>query len=119
MESRIKLKGMKFYAYHGVMEQERRIGNYFTIDLILKVNVEKAVYSDRLEDTINYAEVFQRVKEEMEIPSNLLEHVAGRIITRLKKEYPSIEKIKLSIAKQRPPLGGDVEEASVTFTSSF
>ena len=117
MESRIKLKGMQFYAYHGVMEQERQIGNYFTVDLVLKVNVEKAVYSDRLEDTINYADIFQRVKEEMEIPSKLLEHVAGRIITRLKKEYPSIEKIKLSIAKQRPPVGGEVKEAVITLNT--
>jgi len=105
---------MQFYAHHGVMEQERLIGNYFTVDLTMTVNIEKATFSDRLEDTINYADIFQQVKTEMEIPSNLLEHVAGRIIIRLRKEYPVIEKIELSIAKHRPPVGGDVSEAVVT-----
>ncbi len=114
MESYIKLKEMQFYAYHGVMEQERLIGNYFTVDLILKADISKAASSDHLEDTLNYASVFQLVKEEMHISSNLLEHVAGRIISRLKKEFPAIEKIKLSIAKQRPPVGGDVKEAVIT-----
>ena len=44
---------MKFYAYHGVLEQERRVGNTFVVDLTLTAHVENVVQTDPLEDTIN------------------------------------------------------------------
>ncbi len=76
----IELKGMTFFAYHGAMEQERKVGNSFVVDLHLFLDLTPAATSDNLEDTVNYASVYELVKEEMAIPSNLLEHAAGRII---------------------------------------
>ena len=72
-----------------------------------------AVRSDSLEDTISYADVFEIVKKEMAIPSKLLEHVAGRIISALRKTYPAIENIELKLSKNNPPMGADMDYASV------
>jgi len=105
---------MKFYAFHGVMEQEQKVGNTYIIDLKLYADLSKASETDNLEDTINYAEIYNIVKTEMEIPSKLLEHVAGRILQKIKKDFPVIGKVEICLAKERPPIvGGEVESAAV------
>ena len=113
MTTKITLQAMKFYAYHGVLEQERRVGNTFVVDLTLMAPLEKAVQSDQLEDTINYAEVYELTKQEMNIPSQLLEHVAGRICRALRHHFPQIEQIEIRVSKLNPPFRGDVHSASV------
>ena len=113
MTTKITLQAMKFYAYHGVLEQERRVGNTFVVDLTLTAPLEKAVQSDQLEDTINYAEVYELTKQEMNIPSQLLEHVAGRICRALRHHFPQIEQIEIRVSKLNPPFGGDIHSASV------
>jgi dihydroneopterin aldolase len=109
----IELKNMVFYAYHGVLEQERKVGNTFIVNLELFLNLQKAAVSDNLADTLNYAEVFALTKAEMAIPSCLLEHVAGRIVQKIKQTFPQVEKVKIRLAKTKPPLVGEVEEAAV------
>ena len=109
----IELKTMTFHAYHGVLEQEQKVGNTYTIDLKLYLDLSKAMQSDCLDDTINYAEVWQSVKEEMAIPSRLIEHAAGRIIQRIKSDFPSVVSVKICLAKKNPPMGADLREASV------
>lgn len=79
---------MRFYAYHGVLPQEQAVGNWFVVDLALKVDVTPATRSDQLSDTLNYAEIYALVEKEMRQPSALLEHAAGRIIRRLGERAP-------------------------------
>ena len=109
MESYILLEGLRFYAYHGVAPQETKVGNEYTVSLRLKTDITRAIGSDDVLDTVNYAEIHQVVKAEMDIPSKLLEHVAGRIIRRLFSEFPSIEHIDLTLSKRNPPMGADIE----------
>ena len=109
----IELKNMMFHARHGVLEREKKVGNTFTVSLKLYLNLSVAGQSDRLEDTLNYADVFEIVKKEMAIPSNLLEHVASRIVQAIKQAFPQIVKIQIRLAKLRPPVFGEMEEASV------
>lgn len=113
----IELKGMTFFAYHGVLEQERRVGNHYTVDLKLYLDLSQAMLSDELSDTINYAEVYARVQDEMNTPSQLIEHVAGRIIRRLHQDFPRLTRIDLRLAKKNPPMGADLEEAAITVSS--
>ena len=88
--SYILLNGLRFYAYHGVGTQETIVGNEFTIDLRLTVDLTAAAANDRLEDTVSYAEVFQAVEDEMKHPSRLLDHLAGRIYERLFHSFPLV-----------------------------
>lgn len=113
METYILLENVEIYANHGVFEQETLVGNLFVVNLKLKVDFEKASQSDDLDETLSYASVFDVVKREMAVSSKLLEHVAGRIVRALKSEFPKIEQIELKISKRNPPVGGQVEFASV------
>ncbi len=119
MITQIKLQTMTFYAYHGVAQQETKVGNTFIVDLKITAPLEKAVWSDDLRDTINYADVYEVVKREMAVPSRLLEHVAGRIVKALKVKFPMIAELEIELAKQNPPFGGDVKNASIILKESF
>lgn len=117
---KIELKGMNFYAHHGVMPQETRVGNHFTVDLTLEVRAEASAQSDELTDTISYADVYELVREEMNSPSKLLEHVCGRIERAIHNRWPAeIHSIEVRVAKHNPPFGGDVQQAAVTLRTSY
>jgi dihydroneopterin aldolase len=75
--------------------------------------------TDDLDDTLNYAVVYEVVKREMEIPSNLIEHVAGRIMRALKTAFPQITAIDLKLSKLNPPIAGEVASASVILSETF
>ncbi len=113
MKTYILLENVKLYAYHGVGEQERIVGNHYLVNLKIEIDVTKAVESDLLDDTISYADVFEIVKREMAVPSKLLEHAAGRITTALRKDFPNIETIELKLSKNNPPMGADMDCASI------
>jgi dihydroneopterin aldolase len=119
MKTRIEIRQMQFYAFHGVSEQERKAGNRFTVDLLLDAPLEPAIYSDRLEDTIDYAGVYAVVKREMAVPSCLLEHAAGRILSALKKAFPQLTAMEIKLAKLSPPFGGDAHSAAVVLSERW
>jgi len=110
----IDLEEMKFYAYHGHYEVEQKVGNQFLVSV--KVNCEKkeALHSDRLRDALDYQRIYSLIKEQMEIPSHLLEHVAGRIADGLLSEWKEIRSVRIKISKMNPPMGGEIKKVSVT-----
>ncbi|MCD7971656.1 MAG: dihydroneopterin aldolase [Candidatus Azobacteroides sp.] len=112
-EQYILLENMRFYSYHGVFEQEQQVGNRFEVNLKIKTDFSAACISDEVEDTVSYAEIYNLISEEMAVPSRLLEHVAGRIIERIRNSYVSVSFIEVKLSKLHPPLGGEVEKASV------
>ena len=107
--NKIIVKGIKLYAYHGCHEEEQRIGNNYEVDVIAETDLTKASNSDRLEDTVDYVEIYNSVKEQMATNSKLIEHVAKRIIDDLMVKIPAITKIKVSVAKLNPPIKGVAE----------
>ena len=109
----ITIDNMLFYAYHGCFDEEQRVGNQFTVSLTMKVDTLAAGRTDDLSQTVNYQEVFETVKQQMEITSRLLEHVAQRIIDAVSKRFPAIEELTVSVSKINPPLGGQVEKVTV------
>ena len=110
----IELEEMRFRAYHGCLESERRDGNLFLVDFKGETDITKASESDCLEDTVNYARIYDIVKAEMEIPSDLLEHVAGRIQRAIVAEFPEFERFSVRVSKRNPPVEGPVEWSRVT-----
>lgn len=113
MSSKIYLRNVRFHAFHGVLPQEGIIGNDYLVNLVLDYDFSSAMKTDDLQGTLNYAEVYQKVREEMAVPSKLLEHVAGRIAHRLFSDFPEIQKLQLSITKVNPPMGADSDGAGV------
>ena len=109
----ILLHDMRFYAYHGVMEQERRVGGEYLVSLQVEADLSGAVMSDAVADTVNYAELYDVVRQEMVQPSQLLEHVAGRIGQRVLDEFPQVMALTVRVTKCNPPMGADSKGASV------
>lgn len=111
--SYIHLRGLRFHAFHGVMAQERMVGNDYEIDLRLRVNVERAMLSDDVADTVNYAEVYQLAKQVMCEPRNLVEHVAARIAQAILDKWSQVDEVNVCLTKRNPPMGADCEGAGV------
>ena len=110
----IEIEGMDFYAWHGHYAEEQIVGNRFIVNVALVTDCEKAAESDNLDDALDYQALYQVVKEEMQIKSHLLEHVAGRILNRLHNEFDQIVHAKVKISKLNPPMGGQIEKVSIT-----
>lgn len=108
----IQLEDIHFYAYHGVYDNERREGNDFLVTVRLDMLETKAVKTDQLTDTVSYQDVYAIVANEMAIPSQLLEHVAGRIRNSLEQAYPYAT-IHVQVKKKNPPVGGNVAWATI------
>ncbi|MFN4233433.1 MAG: dihydroneopterin aldolase [Bacteroidia bacterium] len=101
----IQLKNFRIYAYHGCHKEERLIGGWFTVSVSVFFNMDEAVKSDRLEKAVDYVLLKKLVEQEMAIPSNLIEHVAGRIATQIKNQF-NYAIVEVEICKERPPFGG-------------
>jgi len=113
MKTSIKLSDIRFFAYHGILEQERKAGNNYVVNIHLNADLSLACESDNVEDTINYALVYDIVEKEMKKPSNLLEHVAMRIFKSIKSTFPQILSIEVRLAKSNPPVRGEIKCAEV------
>lgn len=115
----ITLSNIKLYAYHGCLKEERIIGSDYLVNLTAKADLSKSCVTDQLNDTIDYVTLQQIVKEEMAIPSNLLEHVAQRIIERCGHTFDNLYSIKVEVAKLNPPIQGDVASVSISCKKEF
>jgi len=110
---KVILTDIRIYAFHGCMEEEERIGSDYIVNLEVEADMKKASATDALVDAIDYVNLNTIVKEEMSVRSKLLEHVGQRIIDRILKQFPEVLSVEVSVAKQNPPIGGDVGEVCV------
>lgn len=116
--ARISIEEMKFFAHHGCFKEEAMTGTHFIVSLSFDVDTSKAQNSDKLEDTSDYQAIYHVVKDEMKIRSNLLEHVARRVLKSLASKFPETSNAEVKISKMNPPLGGGVVgNVSVTLKS--
>jgi dihydroneopterin aldolase len=112
---RILMEGMTFFGRHGVFPAERELGARFTVDVELEADLAEASASDRLEDTIDYANAYALVGEVVKgEPCHLLETVAGRIAARL-LALDRVERVTVRVRK-RPPLDGEFRSFGVEVT---
>ena len=118
-QSIIELRGLQFFAFHGVLPEEREQGNAFVVDLSLETDISRAVRTDALDDTINYAAAYEVVKREMDISSLLLEHVCGRIAEALLSSFDALQRVTVCVVKKNPPIdGAGVCESAVRIVAS-
>lgn len=113
---KIRLNDIRLFCRHGVMSEEQTLGAWFRVSLCALTSDEQATHTDDLGHTLNYALMADIVKEEMQTPSQLIEHVAGRIGRRLMNEMPDIEQLDVVVTKEHPPVAMECESASVELT---
>jgi dihydroneopterin aldolase len=112
----ILIEDMEFYAFHGHFREEQIVGNKFLVDLTIETDMTLPMESDNLKDAVNYQRAYEIVKQQMEMKSHLLEHIAGRIITALYAELAGIKKVTVKVSKMNPPMGGKMRSVSVVMS---
>lgn len=110
---RIIFEKIQFYAYHGVLEEENRLGQKFEVDLEMYLNLQKAGESDSIADTINYTLVYNVVNEIlMGTKRQLLEAIAENIAQEILAHFPLTE-IVVRVRKLNPPIHGYLKSVAV------
>ncbi len=115
--TRITLADLRIYAFHGLLPLERKIGAWYTLTLRVDYPFSPALDSDRIEDTLSYDTLVSLVRREMALPSNLLEHVAGRILSSLFREFPLARWAEVTLSKENPPMGTNLTSATITLSA--
>ena len=110
---KIYLKNIKIYAYHGCMEEEKKIGSNYLVNLIVDADLSMSCKSDELKDTVDYVALLDIVKNQMKMRSNLLENVADRVVNKIISKFPTVRKAVVKIAKLNPPINGDTDEVVI------
>jgi 7,8-dihydroneopterin aldolase/epimerase/oxygenase len=106
MKDAIRLVGLSFYGYHGVTAAEKETGNQFEVDCEIETDLSEAGHTDRLTDTIDYAQVYQLIKGTVEGTAySLLEALANHLATIILDRFPAY-RVTLKVRKLQPPLAG-------------
>lgn len=114
MEYRITLERMEFRAFHGCYDLERQVGNRFTVDLELTTELGDVAATDDVRRAVNYLTVYEVVRERMRQTQRTIERVAVNIIEAVKARFPEVRRVRCTVAKLAPPLGGKIARVSVT-----
>jgi 7,8-dihydroneopterin aldolase/epimerase/oxygenase len=112
MTTVLTIENIECFSYHGCLEEEEAIGGRFSVDVIIDADFTKAMDSDDLSTTADYVLIHKVVREEMHIPSKLIEHVAGRLLKRFSGLYPHAANIIITVKKFNPPVNGFIGTAS-------
>jgi dihydroneopterin aldolase len=109
----IELQGIVLHGFHGVLEEERRVGQRFLVDVELDLAHEEAAVSDRIEDAVDYRQVVARVREISDARAyRLLEAFAAEIADALAAELP-VTAVRVRVRKPDVVLDPPVEHAAV------
>ncbi|HCJ4426267.1 TPA: dihydroneopterin aldolase [Listeria innocua] len=111
---KIYLNELAFYGYHGVLQEETKLGQTFRVSLILGLSTKKAGQSDSVDDTVSYADVYETVKGIVEgTPFKLIEALAEKIASEVLTDYPLLEEITVKLIKPNPPIPGHYDSVAV------
>lgn len=114
---KITLHRMVFYGYHGVLPEERTLGQRFVVDVDCFLELHPAGQRDDLELTVNYAEAYELIRGIAEgEPCRLIEALAERIAGALLDRYGLIQSVTVRVTKPSPPFAGELDGVSVELT---
>ena len=109
----ILLEGMRFYAFHGVNPEERSLGQRFTVDVTLAVDLRQAGQSDDLADTVSYSAVYKLVRRIVEgEPRELIEAVAETVAAEILAGFPPVARVTVTVRKPEVPMKGSMLDAA-------
>jgi 7,8-dihydroneopterin aldolase/epimerase/oxygenase len=110
----IHLKQVRFFAYHGIFEEEKRLGNEYEVDIKIQCS-STGVIIQHLHQTIDYSLVYSMLKERMQQPTALLETIASEFSHLILKTFPMADLIVFEIHKMYPPIEAMVGQVGVVF----
>ncbi len=109
----VEVTGLSLYTRHGVSEAERELGQRLVFDVAFELDECDATITDRVEDTVDYAEVCEQVAlAAQERQYRTLERLCAAVADRLMKRFGA-ESVRVKATKPEPPIPLPVEEVSV------
>ena len=111
--SKIYVNNAWFYSFHGCLHEESVIGAEYLVNVVVDTSTDDAEKNDDLNSTVDYVDIYNAIKTEMDKPSKLLETVMERIIVSIKGVSDDISVVDVSIKKLSPPIGGNVDSVEL------
>ena len=113
----IELKKVRFHAFHGLYEEEKKAGNDYEFNLFVNWETDEIITS--LSETVNYAKLYELVKAEMIIPRQLLETLLMELAEKIHEEFPFVKEINMSVTKLNAPIINFIGSTSVTYKKTY
>jgi dihydroneopterin aldolase len=114
----VQLRNLLFRAFHGIHEEEKILGNEYSVDATLQF-YEKNEIIEHINDTIDYSKVYEIIKRRMQIPTPLLETVVMHAGNDIHHHFPELKTISISIKKMSLPVEGMQGFAEVSWHKEF
>ena len=119
MTDRIFITGLSLHAYHGVMPYEGKVGQTFTIDMVLDIDLSAAARSDKVADTVSYDKVVECATAAFSKQKfRLIEAAAGRVADAVLAAFPTVQSIAVTIHKPHAPIAATFGDVGVTLVRS-
>ncbi|MBR0841442.1 dihydroneopterin aldolase [Bradyrhizobium liaoningense] len=119
MTDTIFVTGLSIHARHGVMDHETEVGQRFVIDLELYTDLSEPSRSDRLADTVSYAEVVSTTTAAFKNTNyKLLERAAGAVADAILSHFPRIRAVKITVHKPHAPIAAIFDDVGIMLTRS-
>ena len=113
METFLKIDNIKLWARVGVLEEERKLGQLFSLDIFLWTDFEECTVNDDVSKTVDYSKLVQILKDQSKkINCFTIEKYSNEILEILEKEF-NLSKIKIILTKCNPPIIGFDGEVSI------
>ncbi len=112
----ITLEDMEFKASHGCYDLEKKVGGRFVVRLSVEAEIGQAARRDDVSQTVNYLDVYDEVKRQMSLTSDIIENVAERILDGVLGRFENVRSATVTVSKLAPPVGGKVGRVSVTMS---
>lgn len=111
---KILIRNLKIYAYHGVLDEEKANGQYFIFDVDAFVDISVPCKTDKVEDTVNYALMVERITEIFTSQKDdLIERAAQRVADGLLAEFERISALRILLKKPNAPIDADFDWVGV------
>ena len=115
MSDRIFISGLSLHAYHGVMAYEAKVGQTFTIDLDLTVDLAAAAKSDKVADTVSYDRVVECASTAFVAQKfRLIEAAAGKVADAVLAAFPRVQSVRVTIHKPHAPIAATFSDVGIT-----
>jgi len=114
----IELNQLIFHGYHGLHEEEKKVMNTFEVNLSVKYDEKKSDFNN-IDDTISYVDLYEIVKQKIQVPVLLLEKICQGIIRKIKHQYPFVREVNISIYKLQAPIENFQGKVGVSMRKKF
>ena len=109
----ITVEGIRIFAYHGHLPEEAALGGHFFVNVWVTADTSQVEKTDNLNHTVDYVKIIKIVKEQMAIRADMIEVPARRIVDGI-LSLKNVQKVKVEVEKNNPPIDATFDKISVT-----